>query len=160
RRAVDAFGFHLAAIDLRQNADVHERVVGELLATSGVSGDYRRAPEEARLSLLRTEVASARPLASPHLSYSDETAAELSILLVAAEGRRLYGPDAIRHCIISKTSAASDILEQAVLLKDVGLLHPREAWLELDIVPLFETIDDLRRCSGIMDLLLAVPEYR
>jgi phosphoenolpyruvate carboxylase len=160
RRAVDVFGFHLAAIDLRQNADVHERVIGELLATAGVSDGYRTAEENGRLTLLRAEVASARPLTSPHISYSDETTAELAILGVAADGRRLYGPDAIRHCVISKTNSASDILEQAILLKEVGLLDPRESRLDLDIVPLFETIDDLRRCSGVMDRLFAVPEYR
>ncbi len=160
RRAVDLFGFHLAAIDLRQNADVHERVVGELFATAGVSDGYGDAGEGARLSLLRTELASERLLAVPQLPYSEETASELAILGAAVEGRRLHGGDAIRHCVISKTNAVSDLLEQAMLLKEAGLLHPREPRLDLDIVPLFETIDDLRRCGDVMDRLLSVPEYR
>ncbi len=160
RRAVGVFGFHLASIDLRQNADVHERVVGELFAAAGVRDDYRRADEDTRVALLRAEAASARPLASPHLAYSDEAAAELATLRVAADGRRRYGADAVRHYVISKAGEVSDILEVAVLLKEVGLLDPRTARLDLDIVPLFETIGDLRRCGHAMDRLFAVPEYR
>ncbi len=160
RRAVDVFGFHLASLDLRQNADVHERVVAEILETAGAGTGYATAPDDARVALLCTEIANARPLASPHLSYSDETTGELATIRAAAEGRRRYGPDAIRHYVISKTSDASDMLEVAVLLKEVGLLHPRDARLDVDIVPLFETIDDLRRCGEVMDRVLSLPEYR
>ena len=99
-------------------------------------------------------------MASPHLAYSELAAGELAILRAAAEARRLYGPDAVRHYIISKTDEVSDILEAAVLLKEVGLLHPREARLDVDIVPLFETIADLRRCGDVMYRLLSLPEYR
>ena len=160
RRAVDAFGFHLASLDLRQNADVHERVVGEILLTAGMSADYAAVPDAARVTLLRTEFVSARPLTSPHLIYSDETTAELATLRAAAEGRRKYGPDAVRHYVISKAADVSDILEVAILLKEVGLLHPRDARLDVDIVPLFETIADLRRCGEVMDQALSLPEYR
>jgi phosphoenolpyruvate carboxylase len=127
---------------------------------AGTSSGYLAAEENTRLSLLRAELSSARPLSSPHLSYSKETAAELAILGVATAGRQRYGPDSIRHCVISKANAVSDILEQAVLLKEVGLLHPGQARLDVDIVPLFETIDDLRHCGDVMDRLFAVPEYR
>lgn len=160
RRAVDVFGFHLATIDLRQNSDVHERVVAELLEAAGTSGRYEPSDEGGRTALLLAELTSARPLASPHLAYSELATGELAILRAAAEARRSYGPDAVRHYIISKTDDVSDILEAAVLLKEVGLLHPREARLDVDIVPLFETIADLRRCGDVMDRLLSLPEYR
>jgi phosphoenolpyruvate carboxylase len=160
RRAIDVFGFHLASLDLRQNSDVHERVMAELLVSAGVSADYRSAPEIARTSLLRAELTSARPLSSPHLAYSEETAAELAMLRAAADGRRLYGPDAVRHYVISKADDVSDVLEVAALLKEVGLLQPRDGRLEVDIVPLFETIADLRRCGAVMDRLFTLPEYR
>jgi phosphoenolpyruvate carboxylase len=78
RRAVDVFAFHLAPIDLRQNSDVHERMIGELFAAVRLSPEYRALGEEARASLLLSEIRSPRPLASLHLSYSDETAAELA----------------------------------------------------------------------------------
>jgi phosphoenolpyruvate carboxylase len=160
RRAVDAFGFHLATIDLRQNSDVHERVVGELLAAAGAHADYRALSEDERIALLRREVASPRPLASPHLRYSDETLSELAILRTAAEERQRYGARAISHYVISKANGVSDLLEVAVLLKEVGLLLPQEGRLALDIVPLFETIADLQHCGTIMDALFGNAEYR
>ena len=160
RRALDVFGFHLAPLDLRQNADVHERVVHELLGSSGACPCYLDLDEEARVAVLLAEVRSPRPLASPHLSYTNVTSAELDILRTAAAVHQRYGPEAIPHYVISKTSGASDILETAVLLKEVGLLRPRERELGVDIVPLFETIADLRRCGGIMDTLFGMPDYR
>ena len=85
RRAVDVFGFHLAAIDLRQNSDVHERVIAELYEAAGGTGAYRALAEEERIELLGAEIANARPLASITLSYSDETVSELSVLRAAVE---------------------------------------------------------------------------
>lgn len=159
RRAVDVFGFHLASIDQRQNSDVHERMIDELLEAAGAGG-YAEAEEDERIARLRVELAGARPLASPHLAYTEKTAGELATLAAAAEGRRLYGPEAVRHYIISKTDGVSDILEAAVLLKEAGLLRPHEGRLDVDIVPLFETIGDLRRCGDVMDRAFGLPEYR
>ena len=159
RRAIDVFGFHLATVDLRQNSDVHGRVTGELLETVGVTGAYSASSEDARIALLLGELRSARPLVSPHVSYSDETTSELAILRTAAEGQARYGKDAIGNYIISKTDGVSDILEAAILLKEGGLLRPNEGRLDVNIVPLFETIEDLRRCGQVMDRLFALPEY-
>jgi phosphoenolpyruvate carboxylase len=160
RRAVDVFGFHLASLDLRQNSDVHERVIHELLKVAGASRNYLGLDEHGRLAVLRAEISSARPLSSPHLAYSAETVGEMAIFGAAAEGRARFGDDAVPHYVISKTASASDILEVAVLLSEVGLMHPREQRLDVDIVPLFETIDDLRNCAGVMNQLFGLPEYR
>jgi len=160
RRAVDLFGFHLASLDLRQNSDVHERTVGELLETAGVCTGYRALAEDARIALLVNELRNARPLASLHLAYSDETAGELAMQRTAADGHRRYGSASVPNYVISKTDGVSDILEVAVLLKEVGLLRPREVRLDVNIVPLFETIGDLQRCGPVMDRLFALPEYR
>jgi len=160
RRAVDVFGFHLASIDQRQNSDVHEAAVAELLEVAGTGADYPATDEDGRIALLRAELTGARPLSAPHLGYSERTAGELAALAEASDGRRRYGPQAVRHYIISKTDGVSDILEAAVLLKEVGLLSPREPRLDVDIVPLFETIGDLRRCGDVMDRLFSLPEYR
>jgi phosphoenolpyruvate carboxylase len=159
RRAVDVFGFHLASLDLRQNSDVHARTVAELVETAGLA-DYRTLGEDARVTLLTAELTSPRPLASPHLPYSEETAGELAILRAAADAHRRYGTAAVANYVISKADGVSDILEAAVLLKEVGLLHPREGRLDLDIVPLFETIADLQRCGPVMQSLFALPDYR
>ena len=117
--------------------------------------DYAGLAEPERIRLLLTELATARPLASAFLSYSAETGSELAILRATAEAHRRYGPASVPHYVISKTTGVSDILETAVLLKEAGLLRPREAALDLDIVPLFETIEDLRNCGAVMDQLLA-----
>jgi phosphoenolpyruvate carboxylase len=159
RRAVDAFGFHLASLDLRQNSDVHEHSIGEMLALVQPGLDYAGLAEPERVRLLLTELATARPLASAFLSYSAETESELAILRATAEAHRRYGRDAVPHYVISKTTGVSDILETAVLLKEAGLLRPREGTLDLDIVPLFETIEDLRHCGEVMDDLLGLPQY-
>ena len=160
RRAVDVFGYHLASLDLRQNSDVHERVIAELFGAASAAEDYLKLGEAERRRLLAAEIASARPLASAHLSYGEETRSELAIVRTAAAMRERYGAEAVARYVISKTDDVSDILEVATLLKDVGLLHPEEHRLSLDIVPLFETIADLRRCGETMDQLLALPSYR
>ena len=160
RRAVDAFGFHLAALDLRQNSDAHGRTVGEMLGLVQPDLDYAGLAEPERARLLLAELGTVRPLASAFLSYSAETASELAILRATAEAHRRYGRTSIPHYVISQTAGVSDILETAVLLKEAGLLRPREGVLDLDIVPLFETIDDLRHCGEVMDELLGLSEYR
>ncbi|HXZ17121.1 MAG TPA: phosphoenolpyruvate carboxylase [Roseiarcus sp.] len=159
RRAVDVFGFHLAPIDLRQNSDVHERTIAELLAAVSPGLDYRLLSEDERVALLRKELVCARPLVSPFLTYDEETAGELAVFRAAAAIRVRYGKGAIRTSIISKTDAVSDMLELALLLKEVGLVTA-DGSAALAIVPLFETIADLRNCIGVMDRLLAIPEYR
>jgi phosphoenolpyruvate carboxylase len=160
RRAVDVFGFHLAAIDLRQNSDVHERTVGELFEMTRPGSEYSALAERARIPLLLDELTTARPLASPFLSYSAETTSELAILRVAAQAQQQYGKEAVPNYVISKTNGVSDILEVALLLKEAGLLRPREGELGVNIIPLFETIADLRNCALVMDELLGLSEYQ
>jgi phosphoenolpyruvate carboxylase len=159
RRAANAFGFYLAGIDLRQNSEVHERTVGELFEIVCPDSNYASLPEAARISLLRQELKTARLLSSPFLRYSAETASELTILREAADVHRRYGKAAVPNYVISKTNGVSDLLEVGLLLKEAGLLRPRERELDVNIVPLFETIADLRNCGSVMDELLAVPEY-
>ncbi|MGL4409435.1 phosphoenolpyruvate carboxylase [Zoogloea sp.] len=160
RRAVAVFGFHLAPIDLRQNSDVHERVVAELLRAVDPETDYLALNEAARIELLLTELASPRPLASAWLDYSEETRGELAIFRAARTAHLRYGKAAVPNCIISKTDDVSDILEVAVLAKEAGLLRPAEGVLDVNIIPLFETIGDLQNAAGVMDRLFQLPIYR
>ena len=102
-----------------------------------------------------------RLLRSPHVRYSDETEKELQIFDAAAELYRRYGPEALPTTIVSTTTAMSDLLEAALLLKEAGLLRPGERpVLAMNIVPLFETIGGLRESTAIMDELLSLPLYR
>ncbi len=158
RRAVDVFGFQLAALDLRQNSDVHEAVVAELLAHARAADDYDALDENARVALLVRELQSPRPLWSPHLDYSEQVVAELDILRVAADARRRYGDDALPNYVISKCQSVSDLLEVALLLKEAGLA--RADRIDVDIVPLFETIGDLEHCPVTMREALSLPIYR
>src|SRR5262249_20222331 len=156
RHAIRIFGFHLAPLDLRQHSGVHERVVAELLAAADVCSDYAALDESARTALLQRELASARPLLSPHLGYGALVESEIGILRTAADVQRRFGADACTTGIISKSSSPSDLLELALLLKEAGLVRqvagPRpELQTTADIVPLFETIEDLRGCGAIMD---------
>ena len=160
RRAVDLFGFHLCSIDLRQNSDVHERTVAELLAFADPEIRYTELSEDERIERLLTELQTNRPLASPYADYSEETQSELAILRAAADCRARFGADAVVNCVISKTDGVSDILEVAVLLKEAGLLRPKDGTLDLNIAPLFETIGDLRNSAATMDRLLSLPVYR
>ncbi|MGY3605478.1 MULTISPECIES: phosphoenolpyruvate carboxylase [unclassified Bradyrhizobium] len=159
RRAVDCFGFHLARLDIRQNSAVHERTVAELLDTAIPGMSYIALSEDARIDLLLGELRSARPLSSPFVKYSEETQGELAVFRAAAEAHATFGAEAISQCIISMCKGMSDMLEVAVLLKEVGLINPsgRSA---INIVPLFETIEDLQASSGIMDRMLALHDYR
>ena len=158
RRAVTLFGFHLAPLDLRQTSEVHGRTVAELFEAVQPGTDYGGRPEEAKLALLAAELQSPRPLRSPWLDYSAETQAELAVFQAAAEAHRRYGPEAIPTCIVSRTEQPSDLLEAALLLREAGLLQPGR--LAVNLVPLFETIADLRQCGTVMARLLALPAYR
>jgi len=159
RRAVRVFGFYLAPLDLRQNSDVHERVVAELLQAANPEIDYLSLNEDQRIDVLVKEISSARPLASPYLTYSEETQSELAIYRAAATAKQRYGDGAVPNCIISKTDGVSDMLELALLLKEAGLLHPAEGRLDVNIIPLFETIEDLQNSAPVMDRLFAIPAY-
>ncbi|MBP1821210.1 phosphoenolpyruvate carboxylase [Mycobacterium sp. OAE908] len=162
REAVRVFGFHLSGLDLRQNSDVHEEVVAELLAWAGVHADYQSLAEPERVELLAAELATRRPLTKDDAALSELARKELDIVAAAARAVRVFGPQAIPNYIISMCQSVSDMLEAAILLKEVGLLDASgdEPYAPVGIVPLFETIDDLQRGSAILEAVLDLPLYR
>ena len=168
QRTLEVFGFHLAVMDLRQNSKVHEEVVGELLLRAGVAlpagaAAYTALCEDDKVALLERELQGARPLYSPHLGYSDRTQSELAIVRAAADVHRRFGEAAVPNYIISNCTSLSDLLEVAVLLKEAGLvvagapgLAPQ---LKMNIIPLFETIEDLHAGAGVMERAFTLPLY-
>jgi phosphoenolpyruvate carboxylase len=162
REAVHVFGFHLSGLDLRQNSDVHEEVIDELLAWAGVHPDYRSLPEPDRVELLVAELATRRPLIKDDAELSELARKELDIVAAASRAVHVFGPKAIPNYIISMCQSVSDMLEAAILLKEVGLLDASRAepYAPVGIVPLFETIDDLQRGSSILEAALDLPLYR
>jgi phosphoenolpyruvate carboxylase len=160
RCAVDVFGFHLATLDLRQSSDVHERTLAELLRTAGVCRDYGALDERARVSLLIAEISQPRLLHSPYATLSEETRKELDVFSAARQARERFGARAVSNVIISHTESFSDLLEVVVLLKEAGLARQpapgRAAQVDLHVIPLFETIGDLRNAPAIMQSALAL----
>jgi phosphoenolpyruvate carboxylase len=152
RRDIELFGFHLCGLDLRQNAAVHEQTIAELLQVARVTESYLTLDEPARVDILLNELATPRPLTIPHVTYSEKTTSELAIVAAAADGVKRLGSEAVPHYVISACASVSDLLEVAVLIKEAGLV--------VDIVPLFETIDDLRDAGKTFDALLNNPWYR
>ena len=159
-RAVEVFGFHLATVDLRQSSDQHEAVLTELLATARLAPDYAALDEDAKQALLLGLLNDARPLRVPSAHYSALTQSELAIFETARQMRERYGAQAIRHYIISHTETVSDLLEALLLQKEVGLMRgtlDAQAVADLIVVPLFETIEDLRNAAPIMRAFYALP---
>jgi phosphoenolpyruvate carboxylase len=162
-RAAEVFGFHLASIDLRQSSDVHEAVITELLRRAGVEENYAGLSEADKLTVLLSELAQPRPLRLPFAEYSDLVKSELGVLEEARRTREKFGARAVRNYIISHTETVSDLVEVMLLQKETGLLRgclgnandPAQA--ALMVIPLFETIPDLRNAPHIMRDLIALP---
>ncbi len=162
-RAVEVFGFHLATVDLRQSSDQHERVVSDLLAVAQIEPDYSALDETAKRAVLLRALNDVRPLRVPGARYSEHTQSELAIFDTARTGRLRFGNVAIRHAIISHTESVSDLLEVLLLQKEAGLLRGRlahDAVADLIVVPLFETIEDLRNAAPILRDYYALPGVR
>jgi len=159
-RAVEVFGFHLATVDLRQSSDKHEEVVSELLAISRVEANYSALDEAAKRTLLLGLLNDARTLRVHGVTYSPHAQGELAIFSAAKTMRERFGHEAIRHYIISHTETVSDLLEVLLLQKEVGLMRgtlDAQATADLIVVPLFETIEDLRNAAPIMRDFYALP---
>lgn len=164
RGAVETFGFHLQGLDMRQNSEVHEQVVAELLAWSGVHADYRSLSEPERVELLADELTTRRPLLGPHARLSELATKELGVVRAARAAIDALGPDTVPNYIISMCTSVSDMLEAALLLKEAGILDPGDDQTPphspVGVVPLFETIDDLRGGAATLAAALEVPAYR
>ncbi len=159
-RAVEVFGFHLATVDLRQSSDRHEEAVADLLATAGVEAGYASLGEDAKQALLLRLLDEARPLRLPFATYPERARSEFAIFEAALSLRARFGPEAIRHAIISHTETVSDLLEVLLLQKEFGLLRgtlATDAVADLIVSPLFETIEDLRNAEPIMRAFYALP---
>ncbi|GIU66668.1 phosphoenolpyruvate carboxylase [Candidatus Phycosocius spiralis] len=161
KTAVHLFGFHFAQMELRQNSEVHERTIGELVKKAGIEANYAALHETERVELLREIWRSPRQLKTLFATYSEETQKELAIFDCAASMRAKVGPEVLRRVIVSKTGNVSDLLEVALLLKEGGLftLRPNKAPM-IAIAPLFETIADLQASEAIMRHWLMLPEIQ
>ncbi|SMC29711.1 Phosphoenolpyruvate carboxylase, type 1 [Andreprevotia lacus DSM 23236] len=160
QRAVSVFGFYLAPIDMRQNSGIHDKVIAELFEKAGLE-DYLALNEASRRSVLLRELASPRPLICPYVEYSELTQKEIDIYRAAEAMQSRYGEAVLPNYIISNCESVSDILEVAVLMNEVGLIQLAPVVVaKINVIPLFETIPDLRGASKIMSELFAIPQWR
>jgi len=151
------FGFHLARLDLRQHSAAHEEALSELLRPLG--HDYAALDEEARVGLLAGLLEEEAPPSVGAGPWSERTAETLALFRAEDRLQRELGPAAIGPCIVSMTAGVSDMLEPLVLARLAAPDAPPRAHA-LEVVPLFETIDDLQRCPALMRALFALPAYR
>lgn len=149
-QAVEVFGFYLASIDMRQDSSIQEACVAELLKSANIVADYSSLSEEEKCQVLLKELLEdPRTLSSTHAPKSELLQKELAIYQTAREMKDLLGEDVIKQHIISHTESVSDMFELAIMLKEVGLIDKDSA--RVQIVPLFETIEDLDNSTGIME---------
>ena len=162
RSSIETFGFHLSGLDLRQNSEVHEEVVAELFAWSGVHDDYASLSEDERVEILANELTTRRPLTTPDAELSELTTKELAITRAAGHAVRTLGAGAVPNYIISMCTSVSDMLEAALLLKEAGILDPGggRPTSPIGVVPLFETIGDLQQGAATLLATLDIPVYR
>ncbi|HXF64845.1 MAG TPA: phosphoenolpyruvate carboxylase, partial [Caldilineaceae bacterium] len=151
-RRVEVFGFHLATLDMRQHAARHRAAMAEVLARYNLAANYENMAEAERVALLSREIVNPRPLTA-RLDFSDETNETIALFRLIRRARQLIGPEAVQSYIISMTTQVSHVLEVLLFARDAGLLG------EIDIVPLFETIEDLRAAPQIMTRLFQNGAY-
>ena len=153
---VKIFGFYLASIDMRQDSSVYEASVAELLSSANIEKDYSSLSEEEKCELLLKQLKEdPRPLSiNDENKQSEELGKELAIFRTARKLKDKLGDNVIKQNIISHTTSVSDLLELAIMLKEVGLVGSDFARLQL--VPLFETIEDLENSYEVMDKYLSL----
>jgi len=162
-RSVTVFGFHLACLDIRQNSAFHDQAVSQLLTAAGLDGDdFPNWTENERLTFLEQELRSPRPFLHSSIRIGKEADAVLDCYRVLAEHIRRYGTDGVGALIVSMTRGASDLFVVYLLAREAGLAvyTPKGLRCQMPVVPLFETVDDLRSSASIIEHFLQHPVSR
>jgi phosphoenolpyruvate carboxylase len=152
-RKVQLFGLHLAPLDIREDARLHASALTEMLAHYGIAKDFSALPELEKIAILQHEISNPRPLFPINPQFSDVTNRIIATWRMVAEAHRLYSPAVIDCFITSMSQQASDVLTQLLFAKEVGVAD------DLDLVPLFETVDDLQRAPEVMEMLFTNEAY-
>jgi phosphoenolpyruvate carboxylase len=159
QRRVQAFGFSVAELEVRQHAERHAEAVAELLGVHGVSS-YLALPEAERMRILEEQLTADNPLAVPSEALSTETQEVLATFQAMGDIQRLSGPTGSQTCVVSMSRAPSDALAVLLLAREAGMVDLGSGSSRIDVVPLFETISELRDCGHILARMLASPPYR
>ncbi len=156
--AVSTFGFHLATMDVREHADRHHDVLAQLYRR--IDLDYEGLDRDARTQLLESELASPRPLSTPATGFEGRARATFDTFRAIRDAKDRFGDRVIESYIVSMTTGIDDVLAAAVLGRETGLVDLQSDVARVGFVPLFETIDELRRAGELLDALLACAPYR
>jgi phosphoenolpyruvate carboxylase len=151
-RQAQVFGFHLATLDVRQHSARHRSAMAEVLARYGLVNEYEAMPEADRIAILSREIVNPRPLTA-RLDFSEETNETIGLFRLIKQAREIIGPDSIQTYIISMTTQVSHMLEVLLFVRDAGLLG------QIEVVPLFETIEDLSAAPKIMTKIFQNAAY-
>lgn len=162
RRAIAAFGLHLATLDIREHADYHHDAVGQLVDRLGVEKPYGSLTREERFAFLGEELASRRPLSGHPIKLDGAADGTYDVFRSIRQALNTYGPDVVETYIISMTRGADDVLAAAVLAREAGLidLFGAKPHARIGFAPLLETVEELRASAEIVDQLLSDPSYR
>lgn len=159
---IELFGFHMATLDIRQHSEVHERALQELYR-AGNLGEYGCLSEEEKIDSLTERLNDPRPLASPFIPLSEEATETVKVFETIRRGQDWFGELCIQNYLISMTAGTSDMLEVLLLAKERGLYHvdtDGSVTSRLNVVPLFETIEDLRDAPRMVRALFSNSAYR
>lgn len=152
-RNVEVFGFHLASLDVRQHSVRHREAVAEIFAQYGIFADYQALAEADKVSVLTREILNLRPFTA-QLQFSPPTNETVGLFRLIRRAKTEVDENAVMTYVISMTNTASNVLEVLLLAKDSGLMG------RIDIVPLFETVDDLDNAAAIMATIFENEAYR
>ncbi|MDB5085848.1 MAG: phosphoenolpyruvate carboxylase [Bacilli bacterium] len=161
-RQIELFGFHIAALDIRQHSGIHEEALQEIGSLIGWRV-YSEMSEEQKIELLTDELRNVRPLLNPHQTLTPKTTETLKVFHTIRSAQERFGQNSVQNYLISMTAGVSDILEVLVLAKQAGLFvasGDQVLQTNLDVAPLVETIEDLRAGAAMLERLLQIPVYR
>lgn len=159
-RTVQTFGFHLAEVDVRQNSSFHDKAIGQLLKIAGAEDtDYASWSFDRRTEWINTELQTIRPLSLVENTGNDEAQKVISSHLVLNDHIKKYGTDGVGVLIVSMTRHECDLLALYLLGRESGLtcIHNGKIVFKIPVVPLFETIEDLRASAQVMEAFFSHP---
>ncbi|BAZ66370.1 MAG: phosphoenolpyruvate carboxylase [Pelatocladus maniniholoensis HA4357-MV3] len=158
---VEIFGFNLTCLDIRQESTRHSDALNDILEYFEIlKCSYNELTEEEKVTWLVGELQTRRPLIPAELPFSPKTNDIIETLRIVRSLQREFGNDICKTYIISMCRQVSDVLEVLLFAKEAGLYDPGTAVGTIQVVPLFETVEDLQRSRSVMQQLFELPLYR